>query len=248
MTIKAVIFDMGGTLERVSYTAVGRLKVMPEMNQCLLKNGIDLHLGGEELFKVIIGGYGKYHKWCVDSMVELTPYKVWSEYIFEGYSVDAGNLEAASEELMYFLEDRFFERVFRPEVPSVLEAIQQQNLKIGLISNICCRNLVPVNLKKYGISQYFDPIVLSSEFGRRKPDPAIFHYAAQLANLPANECVYVGDRIARDIVGARLAGFSHAVQIINDFDHGEEDLGGEPDAVFHHMSELLDFLNEASKI
>ena len=54
-----------------------------------------------------------------------------------------------------------------------------------------------MNLKEYGIRQYFDPIVLSSEYGRRKPDPAIFHYAARLANVPTSECLYVGDRIAR---------------------------------------------------
>ena len=95
----------------------------------------------------------------------------------------------------------------RPEMPAVLEAIKQMGLKIGLISNVNSRGQVPTNLKEYGIFHYFDPIVLSSEYGRRKPDPAIFHYAARLANVPASTCLYVGDRIVRDIDGAQRAGF-----------------------------------------
>jgi putative hydrolase of the HAD superfamily len=97
-------------------------------------------------------------------------------------------------------------------------------------------------LKKYGILDYFEPIVLSSQYGRRKPDPAIFHYAARLANVPTSQCLYVGDRIARDIVGARKAGFRLAVQIRHAFDHGEEDAGARPDAVITHMTELLTVL------
>ncbi len=115
-------------------------------------------------------------------------------------------------------------------------------LKMGLISNVNSRGQVPANLVQYGIRHYFDPVVLSSEYGRRKPDPAIFHYAARLANVPASQCVYVGDRIVRDILGARRAGFHLAVQIHHDYDHGESDEGTTPDAVINNMTELLDIL------
>ncbi len=114
---------------------------------------------------------------------------------------------------MFFIETHYYQRAMRPEVPGVLEAIHKMGLKIGLISNVNSRGQVPANLEQYGIRHYFDPIVLSSEYGRRKPDPAIFHYAARLANVPTSDCVYIGDRIARDILGARRAGFRLAVQI-----------------------------------
>jgi putative hydrolase of the HAD superfamily len=90
--------------------------------------------------------------------------------------------------------------------------------------------------------EYFNPLVLSSKYGKRKPDSAIFQYAARLADVPASECLYVGDRIARDIVGARRAGFKYAIQIINEFDHGEKDEGALPDARIYRMSELLNFI------
>lgn len=246
MTIQAIFFDIGGTLERVRVAPDQRQKIMPEFNKLLLSFGINLNLNDKELFSVINDGYKRYHDWSVYSMVELSPKRVWSEYILKDYVVDRIILDVAAETLMAFLEENFYAREFRIEVPSVLEAIQEKNLKIGLISNICCRGLVPSNLRKYGIINFFNPIVLSSEFGRRKPDPEIFLYATQLANvLPAN-CIYVGDRIARDIVGASKAGFAYAVQIINEFDHGEDDSGATPDAIIYHMSELLDFLKTVS--
>jgi HAD superfamily hydrolase (TIGR01509 family) len=111
-----------------------------------------------------------------------------------------------------------------------------------LISNVNSRGQVPTNLKEYGILDYFHPIVLSSEYGCRKPDPAIFHHAARLANVPTSRCVYVGDRIARDVEGARRAGFGLAIQIRHDFEHGEEERGAAPDAVISQMTRLLDIL------
>ena len=151
-------------------------------------------------------------------------------------------LASIAEDLMCYIETHYYERTMRPEVPAVLEAIKRMDLKIGLISNVNSRGQVPTNLSQYKLKDYFDPIVLSSEYGRRKPDPAIFHYAARLANVPTSHCLYVGDRIARDILGARKAGFRLAVQIRHDFDHGEVDEGATPDFVISKMTELLDIL------
>ena len=242
MTLRAVFFDMGGTIEKYWYTPELRLKAIPGLKQRLLSAGIDLGLSDQDLLDIISTGYGRYHKWSIDTMSELSPQWVWNHFILAGYPVDIEKLAEAAEGLMFYLESHFYQRELREEVPVVLENIREMGLKIGLISNICSKELVPENLKQYGISNYFDPVVLSSKYGRRKPDPAIFHYAARLANMPTGGCAYVGDRIARDIVGARQAGFRLAVQIINDFDHGEKDEGAEPDAVINNMMELLGIL------
>jgi putative hydrolase of the HAD superfamily len=84
--------------------------------------------------------------------------------------------------------------------------------------------------------------VLSSQYGRRKPDPSIFYHAARLANLPTGACAYIGDKISRDILGAHQAGFPLAIQIHHQYDDGEKDEGSEPDAVISSMNELLPIL------
>lgn len=42
-------------------------------------------------------------------------------------------------------------------------------------------------------AEIFDAVVISSEVGLRKPDPAIFHHALDLIGLPAVECAFIDD-------------------------------------------------------
>ncbi len=242
MRIQAVFFDMGGTIETFSYTRELRLEATRELQARLERAGIVLPLSIEELLDLITDGLQRYKITSIANLDELSPVQVWRDYVFAGYEVDTKKLGDISEELAFFVETSFYQREMRPEMPAVLEAIKKMGLKIGLISNVNSRGQVPTNLEQYGIRHYFDPIVLSSEYGRRKPDPSIFHYAARLANMPTSACLYVGDRIARDIAGARRAGFALAVQIQHHFEHGEDDLGAMPDFVIQDMSELVDIL------
>jgi len=242
MTLQAVFFDMGGTIETYGWTSELRLKATPGIRQCLIEAGIDLGLTDEQLYNLISAGLERYHNWSIQNLDELSPERVWRDYILHEHPVDREKLDAAAEELMLYLETRYYERAMRPEVPAVLEAVRKMGLKIGLISNVNSRSQVTRNLEQYGIRHYFDPIVLSSEYGRRKPDPAIFHHAARLANVPTSHCVYIGDRIVRDILGSKRAGFRLAVQIIHDYDHGEIDEGAIPDAVVRNMTEFVDIL------
>lgn len=248
MAIQAVFFDMGGTIETFGFTRELRLEATSVIRQRLICGGIDLHLTDEQLCDMISSGLQRYKDWSIQTMEEVPPWRVWSEYILPGCEVDRKKLSEIAEELMFLIETRFYRRAMRPEVPEVLRAIQQMNLKIGLISNVNSRGQVPINLKEYGILDCFHPIVLSSEYGRRKPDPAIFHHAARLAGVPTSQCVYVGDRIVRDIDGARRAGFGLAIQIQHDFEHGEDDTGGRPDAIICSLTELLTILRENQNI
>jgi putative hydrolase of the HAD superfamily len=242
MTIRAVFFDMGGTIETYGWTPELRLQETAGIRQRLVEAGISLGLTDKQLYETISAGLDAYHQVSLQTMDEFPPARVWSEYVFAGCPVDQESLAAIAEDLMVFIETHWFQRAMRPEVPGVLDAICKMGLKIGLISNVNSRGQVPANLELYGIRHYFDPLVLSSEYGRRKPDPAIFHYAARLANVPTGECAYIGDRIARDIIGARKAGYRLAVQICHDFDHGEDDSGATPDAIIDQMTEILEIL------
>ena len=247
MEIRAVFFDMGGTIETFGYTPELRLRAVAGIRERLSQAGIDLRLEDERLLETITRGLDQYKRWSIQSLEELPPGVVWSEYIFKEYPVERAKLEPIAEDLSFRVETQFYQRAMRPEMPGVLEAIRQMGLKMGVISNVNSRDQVPENLRAYGIRHYFDPIVLSSEYGRRKPDPAIFHYAARLANVPTSECAYVGDRVVRDIDGARRAGFGLAIQIRHEFEHGENDEGAIPDAIIESMDGLLDILRSEAR-
>jgi putative hydrolase of the HAD superfamily len=242
MTIKAVFFDMGGTLQTFTYDRQMRLIATPGLDRLLKDSGIDLHLDTEQLFEIVSMGLVRNHARRLETLEEWSSYRVWKDMILKDHTVDEEKLRAVAEGLMLFIETHYYSRTLRPEIPNVLAELKSMGLKIGLISNVVSRGQVPVNLTEYGIQDYFHPVVLSSEYGRRKPDPAIFHYAARLAKVPTSECIYIGDRIARDVLGAKRAGFHMAIQIVHDFNHGEQDEGAKPDAIIRSMTELIDII------
>ena len=91
-----------------------------------------------------------------------------------------------------------------PATVPVLKNLKQ-NKKIGLVSNFDHPQHVRHVLAQYGINTFFDTIVISSEVGAKKPDPAIFSFALDQTGLLNNEVIYVGDT-DDDVAGAIAAG------------------------------------------
>jgi putative hydrolase of the HAD superfamily len=65
-------------------------------------------------------------------------------------------------------------------------------------------------LAAVGLADRFDPLVISSEAGVKKPDPAIFEIALRAAGAVAADTWFVGDNLRHDISGAMEVGI-HAV-------------------------------------
>ncbi len=83
--------------------------------------------------------------------------------------------------------------------------------------------------------------MLSSKFGRRKPDPYIFIEAAQQIGIEPAKCAYVGDNPSRDIEGARRAGFGMVVILLESATLSKEPPKGSqrPDALIRECKDLL---------
>ncbi len=91
-----------------------------------------------------------------------------------------------------------------PETIPVLTALKQ-NKMTGLVSNFDHPPHVRRILSGYGMESLFDTVVISSEVGVKKPQPAIFTLALEQTGLSREEAVYVGDTEA-DVAGAIAAG------------------------------------------
>lgn len=242
MKLQAVFFDMGGTLDTYRQTRDFRITNAHLIRECLNRGGFNLPWTDEQLVDAISSGMAAYYEWNFDSKIELPPAEIWSRFIFTGLDFSANELAPIGEELAFTYETRLYIREMRPEVPQVLEQIKSLGLKLGIISNTQSVNQVPHNLQQYGILHYFDPIVLSSEYGRRKPDPSIFYHAARLANLPTGACIFVGDMINKDILGAQGAGYRSAIQIIHVHTKSKLAPLATPDSVIENLEEILPIL------
>lgn len=93
-------------------------------------------------------------------------------------------------------------------------------------------------LRQCGLDKYFDPerIIVSGDYGIKKPDPRIFIIACEKLGVKPEEAVYVGDIYARDVLGAHRAGLT-PVWIWN---WGERKCGTDT-IVIHKISDLLQY-------
>ncbi|MFX0082054.1 MAG: HAD family hydrolase [Candidatus Hodarchaeota archaeon] len=94
-----------------------------------------------------------------------------------------------------------------PNTRETLEILSKyEDIKLAVLSNHPSHTMVENSLKEYDLFTYFDAVVTSAEFGKRKPDPEIFFYTLEKMGLTVNnECLVCGDEYA-DVVGADRAG------------------------------------------
>jgi len=99
-------------------------------------------------------------------------------------------------------------------IAETLTALRKLGLKLGIVSNTfvnrCC---LEKNLKQFGILDFFTVRLYSYEFGFRKPDTRIFKIAAERIGEPAENILFVGDRIHEDVQAAARIGMQAVLKI-----------------------------------
>jgi putative hydrolase of the HAD superfamily len=94
-----------------------------------------------------------------------------------------------------------------PDALQVLTTLKNR-YRIGIISNTVGsgdRELTEV-LGRAGMTDLVDSLVTSRDFGRAKPDPAIYIEGARRLGVPLSQTCMVGDRLDTDIAGAISCG------------------------------------------
>jgi HAD superfamily hydrolase (TIGR01549 family) len=90
------------------------------------------------------------------------------------------------------------------DAAETLEALHARGYRLGVISNADGR--VRRLLEDAGLASRLDLILDSAEVGIEKPHPGIFLAATRRLGLEPADCAYVGDIYDIDVVGARAAG------------------------------------------
>lgn len=92
-----------------------------------------------------------------------------------------------------------------PDARPALMELRARGLPVVCVSNWDCS--LPGVLARAGLDDgLLDGVVTSAGAGARKPDPAIFRPALELARCAPAEAVYVGDTPEEDGAAARAAG------------------------------------------
>ena len=129
-----------------------------------------------------------------------------------------------------------------PDAAPLLAELRRRGIKVGVLSNTMWPRRVHEQIfVRDEILELIDGAVYTSEIPWVKPHPEAFRAAMRAIGMtdPAN-CVFVGDRPYDDVHGAKSIGM-RAVLVPNSYVAGFE--AAEPDAVIGRLSDLLGHLD-----
>ena len=98
-----------------------------------------------------------------------------------------------------------------PDVKSTLKPFKESGIRMGIISNTTNPVFIKdEELRRTGLSTYFEFAIFSSSTPYRKPHPSIFNAAISRLNLEAENILFVGDDLKTDVMGAQSVGMQTA--------------------------------------
>jgi putative hydrolase of the HAD superfamily len=231
--IDAIFLDIGNTLrillKEQEYMAAARQRIADLIG---IKGSSDEF--GLELDK----RYKAYRKWAFEELTEASEQEIWTRWLAPEFPAE--KIASLAHELTYQFRQSNGRRVMAEGCKEVIHELHRRGYILGIISNVITTEEIPNWMKSEDLERYFDSVVLSSTFGRRKPHASIYLEAARRAGVDPIHCAYIGDNYKRDVEGTREAGFGMVV-IMPDFNDVDEVPLPEhtPDLVIHQLSDLL---------
>ncbi len=233
--IEAIFLDHGNTL---------RVVVPDEQFQAQARQQLATLVGAKESPEAFCEWLEKRYRVCKqqvkETMIEASEKDLWTRCMLPEWPAE--KIAPLAGRLTRLWRDRDGRRVPRPDTKHVIVELSRRGYRLGIIANTITETEIPDWIEEAELSQYFDTVILSSIFGRRKPGPEIYLEAARSAGVDPARSVYVGDNPSRDILGTRLAGFAGTIILMEPDTLKKEPSTGEekPDLVIHELSELLD--------
>ena len=229
--IKAIFFDIGGTLVMKKKNKQRDLLNIQAMMTLLEEMG-----NINEFVSVLEREEKKYKAWSKQTLSESTIEDRWIRFLGSRYSEAIIKANADKLQLLWGTSKSF--KVISPDAASTLKELSRRGYILGTISHTS-----PWFLEGTGVPELLTTTIYASKFGRRKPHPSLFLAAARECQVNPQECMYVGDRPSRDVIGSREAGIGKVVTINGkDQDTETEVVPMQPDYQIASLSELLEIL------
>lgn len=136
-----------------------------------------------------------------------------------------------------WISERHFGVQLYPDTLDVLAELRQLSIRIGInTTRPCTAEMHLPGLHDMGIGRYVDAAVCSGDTGFRKPHPSVFERILRLLDVAPDEAIMVGDDCASDIAGGHAAGMRTIWKLNGRY-------GAPPcadaDYTIHELSELL---------
>src|SRR5919109_2598725 len=209
MDIRAVAFDVNGTLVRV-LTDEGMAQIFRSAAHFLTYQGINLHRN--QVRELYFRTLQQQQRTSPEEHPEFDAVGIWRSIIDGNATEFTRTLPAGKLAQMPLFLAEMSRGISRrrlglyPHVREVLDVLRGR-YPLALVTDAQSAH-TRGELHKVGLLDYFDPIVISGDHGYRKPDRRLFELALDGLGVAAEHAVYVGNDMHRDIFGAREAGMT----------------------------------------
>ena len=246
MDIRAVAFDVNGTLVRI-LTDDGMEQIFRSIAHFLTYQGVHLHRN--QVRDLYFEHLKEQQRASPEEHPEFDAVGIWRDILQAHLTEFTRTLPAGKlEQLPLFLAE-MYRGISRcrlrlyPHVREVLDVLRQR-YPLAVVTDAQSA-YARAELHKVGLLDYFDPIVISGDHGYRKPDRRLFQLALDGMGVAAEHAVYVGNDMHRDIFGAREAGMT---TVMVESDQGADaHLDCVPDYTITDLRDLLTILGDGAR-
>lgn len=126
------------------------------------------------------------------------------QQLFTNKGVDADRTLAVHTGQFFRVLATEYVRVY-PGTAQMLSQLKENGKKVYLLSN-AQRIFTAYEMNVLGISQYFDDILISSDFQTKKPDERFFRILLDRHQIDVEQSIYVGNDSRCDVGGAKQVG------------------------------------------
>jgi putative hydrolase of the HAD superfamily len=242
MDIRAIAFDVNGTLVEI-VTEEGMDQIFRSAGHFLTYQGIDLRrYEVRDLYFQILK---EQQKASAETYPEFDAVAIWRKIVQDHMTDYTRSLPAEKLAQMPLFLAEMSRGISRRRLclyPYVREALDilRERFPLALVTDAQSAYACG-ELHKVGLLDYFDPIIISGDFGYRKPDKRLFQLALDGMGIAAEHTLYIGNDMYRDIYGAREAGMK---TVMFDSNQGtKEHLGIIPDYTITDYRELVRLLD-----
>jgi HAD superfamily hydrolase (TIGR01549 family) len=234
--IEAIFFDTGNTLRVVVKDAAYQNRARQQLVKL-----VGTQVSPDVFYEQLNERYNVYKKRAKETLLQASETELWTRWMLSDYP--ANEIAPLAGQLTRLWQECDGRRVPRPDAKKTIIELHRRGYILGIIANAVSETEIPDWLKADSLSQYFKTVILSSKFGRRKPDPYIYFEAASIAGVKPANCAYVGDNPSRDIQGARQAGYSMVFILLEQATLEKEPTKGKylPDGIIRECGDLLNF-------
>ena len=209
MDIRAVAFDVNGTLVRI-LTDDGMEQIFRSIAHFLTYQGIDLHR--HQVRDLYFEHMKEQRQASPEEHPEFDAVGIWRSILQAHLTEFTRALPAEKlEQIPLFLAEMYrgISRCrlrLHPHVREVLDVLRER-YPLAVVTDAQSA-YARAELHKVGLLDYFDLIVVSGDHGYRKPDRRLFQFALDAMGVAAENALYVGNDMHRDIFGAQEAGMT----------------------------------------